>query len=185
MEASAEADRDLREHGIENAPGARIPIIETAPETKWSWSDLHLADRDAAYLEPPIPDHPGDDRHLPRSWSRRVRADDAIIFLGDVDHPDAWRDRRLILDFGQLPGQAPAGAREPRPRPPGAADAGFDTMCTAALCLTNPPLPLSHVARRKVPTRAVNIRRYLHGAEAPTSPHINVSVERTDYVRSA
>ena len=26
-------------------PGDRIPIIQTAPETTWIWSDLHLGDR--------------------------------------------------------------------------------------------------------------------------------------------
>ena len=31
--------------------------------------------------------------------------DDTIICLGDVAHPDAWRDRRLVLDIRDCPGK--------------------------------------------------------------------------------
>ena len=44
-------------------------------------------------------------RHLLREWSRRVHADDTIICLGDIAHPDAWRDRRLVLDVRNCPGE--------------------------------------------------------------------------------
>ena len=44
-------------------------------------------------------------RHLLREWSRRVHADDTIICLGDVAHPEAWRDRRLVLDVRNCPGE--------------------------------------------------------------------------------
>ena len=37
--------------------------------------------------------------HLLREWRRRERSDDTIIRLDDVAHPDAWRDRRLVLEF--------------------------------------------------------------------------------------
>ena len=44
-------------------------------------------------------------RHLLREWSRRVHAADTIICLGDVAHPDAWRDRHLVLDVRNCPGE--------------------------------------------------------------------------------
>ena len=40
-----------------------------------------------------------------REWSRRVHAGDTIICLGDVAHSDAWRDRRLVLDVRNCPGE--------------------------------------------------------------------------------
>ena len=32
-------------------------------------------------------------------------ADDTVICLGDVAHPDAWRDDRLVLDVAECPGE--------------------------------------------------------------------------------
>ncbi len=43
--------------------------------------------------------------HLLRNWRRRVGADDTIICLGDVGHPDAWRDDGLVLDVAECPGE--------------------------------------------------------------------------------
>ena len=44
-------------------------------------------------------------RHLLWNWRRRVGAGDTIICLGDVAHPDAWRDDRLVLDLAECPGE--------------------------------------------------------------------------------
>ena len=44
-------------------------------------------------------------RHLLREWRSRVRSEDTIICLGDVAHPDAWDDRRLVLDIQNCPGE--------------------------------------------------------------------------------
>ena len=44
-------------------------------------------------------------RHLLRNWRRRVGAGDTVICLGDVAHPDAWRDDRLVLDLAECPGE--------------------------------------------------------------------------------
>ena len=43
------------------------------------------------------------DHHLLGEWSRQVRAGDSSICLGDVAHPDAWRDRRTVLDVCAVP----------------------------------------------------------------------------------
>ena len=44
-------------------------------------------------------------RHLLQEWSLRVREDATIICLGDVAHPNAWTDRRLMLDVRNCPGK--------------------------------------------------------------------------------
>ena len=41
---------------------------------------------------------------LHRKLRYRVRAGDTLICLGDIGHPDAWRDRHLVLDFRSCPG---------------------------------------------------------------------------------
>ena len=60
-------------------------------------------------------------------------------------------------------------------------DAGFTSMCIAALCATDPPLALSHLPLRRVPPTGVNVHGHIHAGEAPSQRHFNVSVERTDY----
>ena len=49
--------------------------------------------------------------HLFRNWRRRVDAGDTVICLGDVAHPDAWRDDRLVHDLAECPGRLPPAAR--------------------------------------------------------------------------
>ena len=78
--------------------GAAIPIMETPPERTWIWSDLHLADRSILLVwNRPFWSIEEMNRHLLTRWSERVGAGDTIICLGDVGHPDAWRDRRLVV----------------------------------------------------------------------------------------
>ena len=104
---SAEAVRDLWETELEiESPAttqtseetrlatlmqeAPIPIISSPPERTWIWSDLHLADRSVlAAWNRPFRNIDEMNRHLLREWSRRVHADETIICLGDVGHPDA------------------------------------------------------------------------------------------------
>ena len=86
--------------------GAAIPIIETPPERTWIWSDLHLDDRSVLFSwDRPFAYVEQMNHHLLREWRRRVRPGDTIICLGDVAHPDAWRNRRLVLDVRGCPGQ--------------------------------------------------------------------------------
>ena len=72
---------------MQNTP---IPIINSPPERTWIWSDLHLADRAVlAAWNRPFRNIEEMNRHLLREWSRRIHADDTIICLGDLAHPDA------------------------------------------------------------------------------------------------
>ena len=161
---------------------AAIPILETPPEGTWIWSDLHLADRSVLFSwQRPFRDVEQMNHHLLREWGRRVRPGDTIICLGDVAHPDAWRDRRLMLDARNCPGRRVLilGNHDRDTEP--LQEAGFTGQHLAALCATDPPLALTHMPLRRVPPTAVNVHGHLHGAEAPTPRHVNVSVERTDY----
>ena len=84
----------------------RVPTIASPIGRTWIWSDLHLGDRGP--LEAfgrPFADIPAMNRHLLARWRQRVQPGDTIICLGDVAHPDAWRDRRLVLDLRACPGE--------------------------------------------------------------------------------
>ena len=86
---------------------AAIPILRPDPEHTWIWSDLHLGDR--AMVDAwsrPFRNLTYMNRELLAEWRRRVRPGDTIICLGDVAHPDAWREHsRLQLDLAGCPGE--------------------------------------------------------------------------------
>ena len=65
--------------------------------------------------------------------------------------------------------------------PKGCNDAGFKTMCVAALYASDPPLALSHLPLRRVPPTAMNVHGHIDRGKAPSRRHFNVSVERTTY----
>ena len=196
---SAEADRDLWEAELEiESPGtsqtpeearlatlmqeAPIPIISSPPERTWIWSDLHLADRSVlAAWNRPFRNIEEMNHHLLREWSRRVHADDTIICLDDVAHPDAWLNRRLVLDVRSCPGERILVRGNHDHDTEGLHDASFTSMCIAALYATDPPLALSHLPLRRVPPTAINVHGHIHAGEAPSQRHFNVSVERIDY----
>lgn len=159
-----------------------IPIISSPPETTWIWSDLHLADPSMlSAWNRPFRDVDEMNRHLLREWSRRVRPDETIICLGDVAHPDAWRNRRLVLDVRNCPGKRVLVLGNHDTDTAGLQDAGFETMWPTALYAGDPPLALSHAPLRRVPPTAVNVHGHLHGGRAPSRRHWNVSVEHTGY----
>ena len=159
-----------------------IPIISSPPERTWIWSELHLADRSVlAAWNRPFRNIDEMNRHLLREWSRRVHADDTIICLGDVAHPDAWRDRRLVLDVRNCPGERVLVLGNHDHDTEGLHDAGFETRCVAALCATDPPLALSHLPLRRVPRTAINVHGHIQAGETPSRRHFDVSVERTGY----
>ena len=161
---------------------SRIPILRTPPENTWIWSDLHLGDRSALFAwNRPFRNVNDMNRRLLREWSRRVRAGDTIICLGNVAHPDAWRQRRLLLDLRNCPGERllVLGNHDRDTR--ALAEAGFTATCAAALCATEPVLTLSHAPLRRVPPTTINVHGHLHAADAPSNRHVNVSVEHTDY----
>ena len=170
---------DLELAGSDQGP---IPIITTVAEKTWVWSDLHLGDRGALQaFDRPFGDVDQMNRHLLREWRRRVRSDDTIICLGDVAHPDAWRDRRLVLDIQDCPGKRVLVLGNHDLNRAALREAGFATQCSLALCATDPPLALSHYPLRQIPVGAVNLHGHLHEGTEPTRRHINLAVEHTDY----
>lgn len=159
-----------------------IPIINTPVDETWIWSDLHLADRSVLLAwERPFRWIHQMNHHLLREWRRRVRPDHTIICLGDVAHPDAWRDRRLTLDIHNCPGRRVLILGNHDRDRQALRDAGFHGQHAAALCATDPPLALTHMPLKRVPPTAVNVHGHIHKADSPTRRHVNVSVERTDY----
>lgn len=159
-----------------------IPIIDTPVDATWIWSDLHLADRSVLLAwNRPFRSIEQMNHHLLREWHRRVRPGHTIICLGDVAHPDAWRDRRLTLDVRDCPGRRVLIVGNHDRDRQALREAGFAVQHAAALCATDPPLALTHVPLRHVPPAAVNIHGHLHKADGPSRRHVNVSVERTDY----
>ena len=91
---------------VELPTDADVPIVASAPERTWIWSDLHLSDPWVLLgWGRPFRSVEEMNRHLLRNWRRRVGADDTIICLGDVGHPDAWRDDGLVLDMAECPGE--------------------------------------------------------------------------------
>ena len=77
-----------------------VPVVASAPERTWVWSDLHLSDPSVLLgWGRPFPSVEEMNWHLLRNWRRRVDAGDTVICLGDVAHPNAWRDDRLVLDL--------------------------------------------------------------------------------------
>ena len=164
---------------MQNAP---IPIINSPPERTWIWSDLHLADRAVlAAWNRPFQNIEEMNHHLLREWSRRVHADDTIICLGDVAHPDAWHDRRLVLDVRNCPGERILVLGNHDHDSEGLHDAGFESMSILAMCATDPLLALSHLPLRRVPPTAINVHGHIHAADTTSQRHFNVSVERIDY----
>ena len=83
-----------------------IEIIGADPDRTWIWSDLHLSDRGALEaFDRPFRNIHAMNRELLANWRRSVRPSDTIICLGDVAHPDALADRRLMLDLRELGGE--------------------------------------------------------------------------------
>ena len=113
------------------------PIVASAPERTWIWSDLHLSDRLVLLgWDRPFRSVEEMNRHLLRNWRRRVGADDTIICLGDVAHPDAWRDDRLVPDLAECPGERLLVLGNHDRDVPALRRAGFHKTCRTALCAT-------------------------------------------------
>ena len=162
--------------------GEPVLIVRSRPERSWIWSDLHFGDRSA--LEAfgrPFSDVANMNDHLLREWRHHVRARDIIICLGDVGHPEAWRDRRLILDIRNCPGDRFLILGNHDQDRNALREAGFATECTLALCATDPPLALSHFPLRQVPPGAINLHGHLHEGTEPTMRHINLALEQVGY----
>ena len=179
-----EVIHDLLEFDLEQAgshPGP-IPILTSPPEKTWIWSDLHLADRGVLFaFDRPFHDVERMNRHLLREWTSRVRSGDTIICLGDVAHPDAWNDRRLVLDIRNCPGERVLILGNHDRNRDALRAAGFTTQYSLAVCATDPPLVLSHYPLHHLPVGAMNVHGHLHNQFEPTAWHINLAVEGTGY----
>ena len=169
----------LRELGT-----AAVPILRPDPGHTWIWSDLHLGD--LAMVEAwnrPFRNLTHMNRALLAEWRRRIRSSDTIICLGDVAHPDAWRDHsRLQLELAGCPGERLLilGNHDFHTREE-LALAGFHKQYAAAVCDTCPVLILTHMPLSRVPADTVNLHGHIHAAPGPTRHHRNLSVERTGY----
>ena len=167
---------------VELPADADVPIVASVPERTWIWSDLHLSDPSVLLGRGrPFRSVEEMNRHLLRNWRRRVGADGTIICLGDVGHPDAWRDDGLVLDVAECPGERLLVLGNHDRDVAGLRRAGFHKTCRTALCATTPPLVLTHVPLLKIPSGAVSVHGHLHRAAGPTDRHVNVSVEHTNY----
>ena len=123
---------------------ADIPVVASAPERTWLWSDLHLSDPSVLLgWGRPFGSVEEMNRHLLRNWRRRVGAGDTVICLGDVTHPDAWRDDRLVLDLAECPGERLLVLGNHDRDVPALRRTGFHKICRTALCATDPPLVLN------------------------------------------
>lgn len=160
-----------------------IPVIDCDPESTWIWSDLHLGDETCREVwERPFPSLLAMNRHLLAEWRRCVRPTDTIICLGDVAHPEFWRERGNILDLRDCPGdRVLILGNHDIDHTDELREAGFTQQCAAALATTSPRLALSHLPLRWPPVTAWNAHGHTHGADPPGRRHVNVSVERTGF----
>ena len=173
-------EADLELAGWDPGP---IPIITSPPASTWVRSDLHLSD--PGPLEAfgrPFAAARAMNAQLLEQWRRCVGADETIINLGDVAHPDAWRDEDLVAAIRDCPGRRVLviGNHDEHELAALAA-AGFEEQCRLALTATEPPLALSHEPLRRIPPGAVNVHGHVHDGAEATARHINLTVEQTDY----
>ena len=163
-------EADLELAGWDPGP---IPIITSPPASTWVWSDLHLSDPGPIEaFGRPFADARAMNAQLLEQWRRCVGADETIINLGDVAHPDAWRDEDIAAAIRDCPGRRVLviGNHDEHELDALAA-AGFEEQCRLALS----PAPL-----RRIPPGAVNVHGHVHdGAEA--TARLNLTVEQTDY----
>ena len=122
-------------------------------------------------------------RHLLWNWRRRVGAGDTVICLGDVAHPDAWRDDRLVLDVAECPGERfLVLGNHDVDRVNEVLPVAVDRTAITLFAPGEPPLLLTHVPLPQVPAGCINVHGHVHEKESPSSNrHINVSVEQLNY----
>ena len=118
---------------------ADVPIVASVTERTWLWSDLHLSDPSVRLgWGRPFGSVEEMNRHLLGNWRRRVDAGDTVICLGDIAHPHAWRDDRLVLDLAECPGERLLVLGNHDRDVPALRRAGFHKTCRTALCATGP-----------------------------------------------
>ena len=133
---------------------APIPIIRSAPETTWIWSDLHLGDPSViSVFGRPFTEVGAMNAFLLGEWRDRVQAGHTIICLGDVLHEDVWRNESLMNEIRSCPGDRVLVLGNHDGNARGLRRLGFTVQHTLALCATAPPLALSHEPLRQIPAR--------------------------------
>ena len=121
--------------------------------------------------------------HCCASGAVQVRTGETIICLGDVAHPDAWRNRGTVLDVRNCPGERllVLGNHDVDPVNQARPLEVHRTAVTLA-APGEPPLLPTHVPLLEVPHGCVNVHGHVHQKESPTrNRHINVSVEQLNY----
>ena len=167
---------------LESGRHESVPIIRSPARRTWIWSDLHLSDPGPfEVFKRPFPSVEAMNRHLLGEWRRLVGVDDTIICLGDVGHPDAWRDRELMERLRGCPGRRVliVGNHDHDRR--ALAEAGFEVQHERALYDAEPVLALTHAPLSAVPVGAVNVHGHLHEGTEWTYRHVNFAVERWTY----
>ena len=160
-----------------------IPVIEVDPKRTWVWSDLHLNENALIITgQRPYRSTMAMNRALLAAWRTTVKNQDTIICLGDVAHPDFWRDPRHSGDLKACPGRRILVMGNHDIHQTKELDrAGFTERYWAVILDTDPPAALTHLPLRRRPVPAVNIHGHLHGDKDRTARHANVTVERTGY----
>lgn len=120
-------------------------------------------------------------RHLLAEWRGLMNDGDTIIRLGNVAHPDAFRDRRLTADLRACPGERilVRGNHDTNCR--ALENAGFTVQHRYALHGADPPLARSHEPLQRVPVGTVNAHAHLHEGIEATRRHVNLTVEKRGY----
>ncbi len=89
-----------------------VRIIETPAAKTWIWSDLHLRDPGAFESSSrPFPNLRAMEARMLEAWHNNVGADDTIVCLGDVAHPNAFDDQDLVKQLRACPGRRVLGVR--------------------------------------------------------------------------
>ena len=162
---------------------ADVPVVANAPERTWLWSDLHLSDPSVLLGSGrPFGSVEEMNRHLLRNWRRRVGAGDTVICLGDVAHPEAWRDDCLVLDLAECPGDRllVLGNHDFtrfrwRERP-----LGVDASVMTLVIHADPPLLVTHVPLVAVPDGCVNVHGHHHDFRPPGNRPVDQRERRAD-----
>ncbi len=160
-----------------------LPVLTTPPERTWIWSDLHLGDAKAlTRWSRPFRDVDEMNAHLLEQWEQAVGPDDTVICLGDVSVTAIWQDRAVMERLRECPGTRwlVLGNHDVH-RTRTLREAGFDSMCAAAVYAADPPLALTHPPLRMIPAGAVNVHGHIHGQAAVGPRRANACVEETNW----
>ena len=156
-----------------------VRIIETPAAKTWIWSDLHLRDPGAFESSSrPFPNLRAMEARMLEAWHNNVGADDTIVCLGDVAHPNAFDDQDLVKQLRACPGRRvlvvgnhDLGWQRPLE------EAGFRDQCAAALCASDPPAALTHLPLARLPFGAVHLYGHLHARGDPAPRRRDVGVD--------